>query len=119
MANKHSYSNKLFSCFKKALTYFLVVVLLIARKSFMHVWISNWAYLCQIYSIEPLQSRAVIRQLRLTALDILNFIFDVRRDYRITLALAAFKKQRLNQSAAPPADNALMPSSAFFKENSP
>ena len=39
-----------------------------------------------------LQVRNVIRQIRLTAIDILNFILDVRRDYRIALALAAFRE---------------------------
>lgn len=46
-----------------------------------------------VKSTHSLQARSVIRQIRMTTIDILNFILDVRRDYRIALALAAFRQQ--------------------------
>lgn len=46
-----------------------------------------------VESMSFLQTRNVIRQIRMTTINILNFILDVRRDYRIALALAAFRQQ--------------------------
>ena len=39
-----------------------------------------------------LQVRNTIQRIRLTVIDILNFVLDVRRDYRIELALTAFRE---------------------------
>jgi hypothetical protein len=56
---------------------------------------------------QVLENVGIIRTIRMRTVEILNFIFDMRRDYRIQLAMAAFKEYRSGGDAAVAADGTL------------
>uniref|UniRef100_A0A1I8EE46 Inositol 1,4,5-trisphosphate receptor n=1 Tax=Wuchereria bancrofti TaxID=6293 RepID=A0A1I8EE46_WUCBA len=47
---------------------------------------------CNENTLQAKESKQMVLQTKLTIVEILNFIMDVRRDYRITVALSWFKK---------------------------